>query len=179
MRIYLTGYMVSGKTHLGMQLSALLGYAFTDLDELFEAHFHISIPDFFSKYQEAGFRKLEAEVLRETGRMERTVIATGGGTPCFGDNMSWIRSSGRSVYLRLEPELLASRLLKVKKYRPVLSHVPDPELPEFVRKHLSEREFYYLQADIVYCPETQPLSWLIDRIPEPGTEPEGGVKSTG
>jgi len=175
MRIYLTGYMASGKTRLGKQLSARLGYAFADLDDMFEAHSHISIADFFSKYSEAGFRKLEAEILKETFQMERTVIATGGGTPCYGDNMQLIRSNGFSIYIRHEPGLLAARLLQIKKSRPVLSHIPDMELPAFIQQHLKEREFFYQQSDLEFCPDTQPFTWLMERLRASGIEPGEGV----
>ena len=90
MRIYLVGYMASGKSNLGQILAEKLGYAFVDLDYLFEERFRIRVLDFFEKYDEKGFRTIEQSLLHETTGWDNMVIATGGGTPCFFDNMDVI-----------------------------------------------------------------------------------------
>ena len=90
MRIYLIGYMASGKSNLGQLLAEKLGYSFIDLDYLFEERFRISVLDFFEKYDEDGFRKIERSILHETLEQDDVVISTGGGTPCFFDNMHFI-----------------------------------------------------------------------------------------
>ncbi len=149
MKVYLIGYMASGKTNIGRDLAALMGCPFADLDDLFEERYRLSIPDCFGKYGEGVFRQLEQKVLRDTVNLEQAVISTGGGTPCHYDNMEFIRNSGTSVYLKLTvPELLV-RLKKIRKKRPVLEGISASGLEEFVTRQLSEREHYYLQADLV------------------------------
>ena len=93
MNIYLIGYMYSGKTTLGHKLAVKLGYQWLDLDQVFEQVFHTSIPIFFKRYGEEAFRKLEQKLLHETANNDNTVISTGGGTPCFFDNIQWIKGA--------------------------------------------------------------------------------------
>jgi len=124
MKIYLIGYMASGKTRLGNQLAELTGYRFMDLDEVFEERYRLSVFDFFEKYGEAAFRQIEQKLLVETEKLDRTVIATGGGTPCFFGNMDFIKRHGISIYIRMTVPELAERLQQVKKKRPLLKDVP-------------------------------------------------------
>ncbi len=167
MRIYLIGYMASGKSNLGQLLAEKLGYSFIDLDYLFEERFRISVLDFFEKYDEDGFRKIERSILHETLEQDDVVISTGGGTPCFFDNMHFIKESGLSVYLHWEIPTLVSRLRQVKRKRPLLKDVPPGELEDTVRTHLEHRAFYYNQAD--YTIDTENLDmdailrWIHDR----------------
>jgi len=150
MRIYLVGYMASGKSQVGVDLAGRIGFSFIDLDDLFEESYRISIYDFFEKYNERNFRKIEQKLLLETENLARTVISTGGGTPCFFDNMEFIRRSGYSVYLRWEVTDLVSRLAKVRRKRPVLKEFSGKDLRESVALHLREREFFYNQADYIF-----------------------------
>lgn len=161
MRIYLIGYMASGKSNLGRLLAENLNYRFIDLDYLFEERFRISILDFFEKYDEGVFRKIEQTLLHETIDMDDVVISTGGGTPCFFDNMDIIRQSGFSIYLCWEPHILANRLKTVKRKRPLLKDIPTNELAGKVTDQLIEREFYYNQADLIVKGEHFDLETLI------------------
>ena len=149
MRIYLVGYMASGKSQTGRDLAMHLGFEFLDLDEMFEERYRISIMDFFQKYDEAGFRRIESGLLRETGRCENTVISTGGGTPCFYGNMDFILSQGKSVYLKIPVPELVKRLKSIRKKRPLLTGIKEDELEKFIREQLAVREKYYLQATII------------------------------
>jgi shikimate kinase len=142
--------MASGKTRLGMTLAETIGFSFADTDDIFEERYRIDIADFFQKYSEFEFRKIERQVLRDTGSLERTIIATGGGTPCFEDNMAFIKLSGTSIYLKWDPQILAERLKKSRYQRPILMNIQPGELEETIQRHLTEREHYYLQADYVY-----------------------------
>ncbi len=164
MRIYLVGYMASGKSRLGQDLAAGLEYEFLDLDDIFEERFHISILDFFDKYGETHFRQIEQRLLFETVSLKNTVIATGGGTPCFLDNMSFIRDHGLSVYLYWPAEALAERLIQVRKKRPLIKNLAPGEMDEFIQKHLKEREVFYRQADILFDMKQKDLFSLINRI---------------
>jgi shikimate kinase len=148
MRIYLIGYMASGKSNFGRLLAEHLGFVFLDLDCLFEQRFRISVIDFFTKYDEAGFRKIEQSLLHETRNHDDVVIATGGGTPCFFDNMQFIRESGISVYLQWEISALIDRLRNVKLKRPLLQGIPAAELEERVSMQIDQRKSYYELADI-------------------------------
>ena len=128
MRIYLIGYMASGKSRMGQELSALTGYPFIDTDELIERKYRISILDFFERYNEDSFRKIEKDLLPETLNYDDAIIATGGGTPCFFDNMDFIKRNGISVYLKMSPESLVDRLSGIRKKRPLLKDKTKQEL---------------------------------------------------
>jgi len=149
MRVYLIGYMASGKTRMGQELSALKGYSFVDTDDLFEEKFRISILDFFERYNEDTFRKIEKDLLLETMNYKDAIIATGGGTPCFFDNMEIIKRSGISIYLKMDLKTLVDRLTVVKKKRPLLKNKSKTELESFIRDQLAEREPFYSQADFI------------------------------
>jgi shikimate kinase len=147
MRVYLIGYMASGKTRMGQDLSALTGYPFVDTDELFEERYRISILDFFERYNEDAFRKMEKDLLLETLNHKDAIIATGGGTPCFFENMEFIKRNGISIYLRMGLPSLIDRLTVVRKKRPLLKNKNKIELESFIRAQLAEREPFYNQAD--------------------------------
>ena len=166
MRIYLIGYMASGKSNLGQILAEKLDYSFVDLDYLFEERFRISVFDFFEKYDEDGFRKIEKSLLQETTGWDDVVVATGGGTPCFFDNMRVIRESGISVYLQWEFNTLVNRLRQVKRKRPLLKDIPAAELEGKVATQLQQREFYYKQADLVFDAKNLDTDSLLRRIQE-------------
>jgi shikimate kinase len=149
MRIYMVGYMASGKSKLGRILANKLGFGFIDLDYLFEERFRISVLDFFEKYDEQVFRNIERTLLLETSVLEDVVISTGGGTPCFFDNMNIILNSGISVYLYWDSPVLVSRLKLVKRKRPLLNDLTQAELEQKVNDHLMQRGQFYNQADLV------------------------------
>lgn len=149
MRIYLIGYMASGKSNLGRLLAEKLDYGFLDLDYQFEERFRISILDFFEKYDEGVFRKIEHSLLNETIDLDDVVISTGGGTPCFYDNMDIIKRSGISIYLCREVPALVSRLKMAKLKRPILKNIPLAGLEEKVAAQLNQRAFFYNQADFI------------------------------
>ncbi|HNY02278.1 MAG TPA: shikimate kinase [Bacteroidales bacterium] len=166
MRIYLIGYMASGKSNLGSQLAERLGFQFVDLDDLFEERYRISVGDFFKKYDEPAFRRIERSLLLETTTLDRIVIATGGGTPCHFDNMDVIRRAGLSVYLRWDVSILALRLVLVKRKRPLLKDVDPAALEARIKRDLQVREPIYLQADLVAEGDTLSLPSLYEMIRE-------------
>lgn len=164
MRIYLVGYMASGKSSFGQLLAGQIGYEFVDLDLVFEQRFRISIADFFQKYDEQAFRQIEHTLLLDTEKLENTVISTGGGTPCYFDNLKIIKSLGCSVYLKWGVSALAERLKVARKKRPLVKHVPTEELESKISDHLSERDFYYRQADLTVQCENAATEQLILQI---------------
>ncbi|MEI7491084.1 MAG: shikimate kinase [Bacteroidota bacterium] len=164
MKTYLIGFMGSGKSALGRQLAGLMNTAFLDLDEMFEERYHISIFDFFEKYDEDKFRLIEKELLFETAGLTNTVISTGGGTACFYDNMKFIRENGVSVYLRMTSGELAMRLKNVRKKRPLLKDLPPEGLEAWISSQLLSREVYYNQATHVFYPLQQDIRELVLKL---------------
>lgn len=148
-RIYLVGYMGAGKTTAAKRLAHRLGWEHYDTDALFEEKYHISVDDFFHKYDEALFRKLESQILQSTENLENTVISTGGGTPCFNDNMAWMNGHGTTVFLKISPQTAVSRIMLSKKKRPLAAGKTEAELATFVEKHYGARMSFYEQAQHV------------------------------
>lgn len=146
MRIYLIGYMYSGKTTVGRSLAEAMSLEFHDLDQIIEARFRTTLPIFFKRYGEPMFRQVEKQMLHGTSAMEDVVISTGGGTPCFDDNMQWINDNGISVYLRLTEESIFQRMECSRKCRPTVMALPPEERKQFIHDQLSARLPIYQQA---------------------------------
>ncbi len=149
MKIFLTGFMGSGKTTLGRKLAARLNYPFIDLDHVLEGQTGMTIPEYFARHGEDHFRALESRVLKTMDYPEDAVISTGGGLPCFFDHMAWMNRQGRTIYIKLAPKALAARLENAKADRPLLREKHGEALVAFIEEKLTEREPYYLQAQIV------------------------------
>lgn len=119
-RIFLTGYMGAGKTTLGKAFARKLNIPFIDLDWYIEERFHKTVQELFAERGENGFREIERNMLHEVGDFEDVLIAAGGGTPCFFDNMDYMNSVGDTVFLDVNPEVLFRRLKIAKAKRPLL-----------------------------------------------------------
>lgn len=161
MLIYLIGFMGSGKTTVGKKLATQLDLDFIDLDLFIEEKYKISIPDIFDRFDESVFRKIEHETLMETKSFQNTVISTGGGTPCFYNNMDIINANGTSVYLKLHPKSIQKRLLESKKKRPLVMNKGEDELFNFIQLKLEEREQYYEQAKYTIKAENLEIADLV------------------
>lgn len=148
MNIFLVGYMYSGKTTLGKHLAHRLGYSFADTDQMVEERCHTTIATLFQKYGEKAFRQIEQQVLQSTQTLTDTIIATGGGLPCFQDNMGWINRHGLSVYIHMDEDAICARAAASKKSRPLLANLTPEERRVFIAKQLSERKVYYEQASL-------------------------------
>jgi shikimate kinase len=146
--IFLIGFMGSGKTTLGRKLASRLGYEFMDLDHILEAKVGMTIAQYFSVHGEDAFRKLESELLKQIPYPENAVVSTGGGLPCFFDNIDWMNAHGKTVYINLSPKTLADRLENEKDKRPVLRD-HGPNLVNFIEGKLAERDKFYKQAQII------------------------------
>jgi shikimate kinase len=170
MKIFLNGYMGAGKSLVGHKLSAELNYNFVDLDEQIELIEQTDIQSIFKKRGELYFRRLENKVLRDImEKDEDMVISLGGGTPCYGDNLEWIKKSSgsKTVYLKATVKTLTDRLFLEKVHRPVISHLQTkPELEEFLRKHLFERAYYYNQSDIIVDVDNRDPEPIVKSITE-------------
>lgn len=163
-RIYLIGFMGSGKSTAGKRLASRLGYQFRDLDNMIERQYKTSIPLLFEQYDEQAFRLLERDMLHETTNLHKTVIATGGGTPCFFDNMDFINENGCSVYFEFPPSALANRLQHAKRKRPLLNEVKPEQLTDNIAARLEKRLPYYEQAHIIIKGINLDLKVLIQQI---------------
>ena|ERR1700761_2120061 len=149
MKIFLIGFMGSGKTTLGRKLAARMGCEFIDLDHKLEQQVELSIAEYFSIFGEDAFRKKESEVLKKTIYSDNVIISTGGGLPCYFDNMEWMKANGMVVYIKLSPKTLADRLESGKEERPLLQDKQGDELIAFIEQKLAEREGFYAQANII------------------------------
>ncbi len=151
MKLVLIGYMGSGKSSIGQKLSSVLNYNFIDLDSEIEKTEGTSIPDIFQHKGEIYFRKKEAAVLEDVvSGGDNAIIATGGGTPCYGRVMDDLleQEDVITVYLKCSVDTLTDRLFNQKEHRPMISHLDTVELlNDFIRKHLFERSFYYNRAE--------------------------------
>ncbi len=149
MKVFLLGYMGSGKTTLGKHLAKRLGLSFFDLDAEIELTKGQSVVKIFELEGEAGFRGIERQQLKSLiDKQEKMVLSCGGGTPCFYDNMRLMNASGLTIYLKMDPASLAYRLVNSKTIRPILRDKSEKELEDFVRQHLREREDMYNEAEI-------------------------------
>jgi shikimate kinase len=160
--------MGAGKSTTARRLANRLGWEVVDTDDMFEAKYKISVCDFFHKYDEPLYRKLESEVLKETGSMGNVVVATGGGTACFFDNMEWMNAHGTTVFLRISEQAVVDRLVHAKRKRPLAIGKTEEELTEFVQRHYTERLPFYEQARLTVKAENLDLDDLVNQlIPRP------------
>ncbi len=137
--------MGSGKSTAGKKLAGMLSYTFIDLDSNIEKETGLTISELF-KSGESNFRDIETMVLRATAGKENTVIACGGGTPCFNDNLNWMKTHGITVYIQMTTGGLFHRLAASKQNRPLLAGKTDVELMEYIMESLRERDFFYQQC---------------------------------
>jgi shikimate kinase len=146
--IYIMGFMGSGKTTAGKKLASLLGWSFIDLDKRIEEYAGKTIPEIFSQSGEDYFRIIETQLLRNLKMCTKTVISTGGGTPCYIDNMDYMIETGLTIYLKLTPAELKSRLSQSKGKRPLIKDLDQNELTSFIKEKLAVREKWYERSDI-------------------------------
>ncbi|MFD2101789.1 shikimate kinase [Flagellimonas iocasae] len=166
MRVVLVGYMASGKSSVGRLLAKELGLEFIDLDAYIEEQQKKSIKTIFSEKGEIFFRKLEHEMLGKVlDEHQDLILSTGGGTPCYGNNMETIlEKSDHSIYLQLSIPALVERIKGEKEDRPLVKNIKDEDLSEFIGKHLFERRQYYAQAKHVFECDGKNLETVVYEI---------------
>ncbi len=148
MRIFLLGLTGAGKSTIGKLLANKLSYPFVDLDDVIKFETRKSIEDIFETEGEDKFRKLESDFLQKVASIDRRVIATGGGTPCYYDGMDFIKKSGVSIFLYTPVELVTERLFgSGSSQRPMLKGKSKEELHKFLLKKFNERLPIYAQSD--------------------------------
>ncbi|HEV7331120.1 MAG TPA: shikimate kinase [Flavisolibacter sp.] len=164
MKIFLIGFMGCGKTHWGKQLSHKLQIPFFDLDSLIEEREGKSITAIFAEMGEEYFRMLEKDILYlVTESHESFIMATGGGTPCFFNNIDYMKSRGTAIWINSSVESLHSRLVKEKDKRPLISSIPDDELRAYIIKKYADRKIFYQQAQVILNEDDVTLERLIEK----------------
>ncbi|MBD5267652.1 MAG: shikimate kinase [Bacteroides sp.] len=148
--IFLIGYMGCGKSTLGRTVSAMTGIQFIDLDSYIEGRFRMTVSALFAERGEDGFRDIERAMLHEVGEFENVLVACGGGTPCFFDNMEWMNAHGTTVFLDTSIDKLFARLKRGKHKRPLIADKNDDELLEFINRALEGRMAHYSKAAEVF-----------------------------
>ena len=147
-RVFLVGFMGCGKSTVGKSLALDLGWQFIDLDSYIESKAGKSITTIFSESGEESFRAMEKIALEEVAKLDRVIVATGGGAPCFNSNMDLMKSRGITIYLKLEPQVLRERLMHSRQSRPLIAGKNSDELLEFIEAKLTERAPFYERAAI-------------------------------
>jgi shikimate kinase len=149
MKIFLIGFMGCGKSKLGKGLAAKINQPFIDLDDMVEAKYQMTIPELFAAFGENGFREREKEVLQKSAIANEAIVATGGGAPCFFDNMVWMNKNGLTVFIDSPVKVLADRLINARVERPLVKGKSYEELIEFIDIKLKERRPFYEQAHVI------------------------------
>ena len=157
--------MGSGKSAVGKILASRIGVQFIDLDSFIESHEGISISEIFSSRGEVYFRKKEGELIEYIVTTNTEfVLSTGGGTPCYGSNMNFIKEHTISFYLKASIPTLSGRLRSEQHTRPLIASFNSEELNEFVAKHLFERRAFYEQADFIQVVNDKSIEEIADEI---------------
>lgn len=149
MKIFLIGFMGSGKTTSGKRLAGALDYPFFDLDHQIAAATGLSIHAYFAEHGEEAFRELEKHTLQTYTYPENCVVSTGGGTPCYFDNMDWMNGQGLTVFIDMPPLALAKRLEQGKQKRPLLKDLDEQGMVRFITEKLDLRLPFYNRARVI------------------------------
>ena len=149
MKIFLIGFMGSGKSHWGSLWAKEKDLDFIDLDKLIEEQEHKTVAEIFEINGEDYFRQAEARMLRMMTDKENTIIACGGGTPCFNENMEWMNRNGITIYLQTTASNILQRVVAEKNKRPLIKKLNEAELLFFIEQKLQERESFYSAAKII------------------------------
>jgi len=165
--LYIIGFMGSGKTTAGKKLASLLSWTFTDMDKIIEEHTRLTIPEIFSQYGEAYFRAVETDMLISLKNKTNRVVSTGGGTPCHGNNMDFMLKTGLTLYLKMTPAQLMSRLIVSPAERPLLKDMDSESMLKFIEEKLASREKWYEKADLVVDGMDLDIGLLYSRL-KPG-----------
>ncbi len=161
--IFLIGFMGSGKSTIGRMLAKALNSLFLDTDDWIEEHTQKSIPEIFSSQGEEYFRLLEKKALEHLATGTGQIIATGGGMPCFYDNIKTMNQYGITIYLRMEPKDLLQRLRNETAKRPLLHNKSEEELLGWMDLKIKERNLYYEQATFIIDAH-QEKEWILEEL---------------
>ena len=152
-RIFILGFMGSGKTHWSKIWAEKYKLDCYDLDDLIEETEELNITDIFHQKGEAYFRAAEATALRTLSFQSNFILACGGGTPCFHDNMNWMKSHGITIYLKVKPATVAARLINGNAMRPLIRDLEPKQIVEYAEQKIIEREAFYLRSSLILTEE--------------------------
>ena len=164
MKIFLIGFMGSGKSTIGRRLVERIGFDFVDTDRLIEMQQCMTVSEIFAQRGEAAFREIERNILLEIQKLEYAVVSTGGGMPCYGDNMDVMLANGKVAYLKTSPSTLSRRLLRSQTERPLIKGKTENELQQYIIEKLAEREAFYNRAHIVMQTEDFSMEKLLQKL---------------
>jgi shikimate kinase len=165
MKIFLIGFMGSGKTYRGRQLSEKLGLPFFDLDEQIVNHAGRPITEIFAEQGEESFRLMEKDILHLiTESHESFIMSCGGGTPCYFNNIEYMNQNGTAVWINTPSAILFNRLINEKEKRPLIKDLSDDQLQSFISKKYADRKIYYEQAQVVLEDEDLSLESIVEKI---------------
>ena len=166
MKIVLLGYMASGKSTIGREISKKLDMKFIDLDDYISKREKSSISEIFKVKGEIYFRRIESFYLSEIlNSKDSFILSLGGGTPCYSNNMELIlNSEASSIYIKASIITLVARLTSEKNKRPLVAELENDKLTEFVAKHLFERRFFYEKASITVITEDKSIEEITTEI---------------
>jgi shikimate kinase len=146
-KIFLIGMMGSGKSYWAQKMAKWNKSVGYDLDALIEMNEEKTVAEIFNEDGEDYFRKAEAKILRWFKEKKKFIIATGGGTPCFHENMHWMKKEGIVIWLDESVEVLVKRVSPEKNQRPLIAKLTDAEIAAFIEDKLVERHSFYAQAN--------------------------------
>lgn len=149
MRLFLIGFMGSGKSTMGRTLASQLNLTFIDLDSFLEEKYFKTIPQIFAEEGEDGFRRKERKVLEEVCAFDNVIVATGGGAPCFFNNMELMNNSGFCIFLDVDITSLVNRLLHARVERPLIKGKSPDELRTFIEMTMAKRRPFYEKAHYI------------------------------
>jgi shikimate kinase len=148
MRIFLIGFMGTGKSYWGKIWSSQHNLKFIDLDSEIEKKTGLRVDEIFEKKGEDFFRIVEAQTLIEMDQYDNCIIACGGGTPCFKNNMDWMNNNGLTVLLNSTPSKILENIINDNKVRPLFKKINKGELLFFIEMKLKERMEFYNKANV-------------------------------
>lgn len=154
MKIFLLGFMGTGKSYWGRLWAEQQQLHFFDLDTEIERHAGLTIPQIFEHHGETYFREQERERLLSFEKEDSFILSTGGGTPCFYNNMQWMKENGLTIYLDTPLSVLKERLINEKMHRPLIKQLDDQSIEDFIKNSIQKRKKYYNQADIILSTES-------------------------
>ena len=160
--VFLLGFMGCGKSYWGKLWAEKAGLEFYDIDDMVEKEKGKSAAEIFAQDGEEYFRELETNILRTFADKNNMIVACGGGTPCYNDNVSWMNENGISVYLRSSPENIFKRLTAETTTRPLIKNLQGEELLFYITEKNKERDFFYQQAKVILDVDTL----TTDHLPE-------------
>jgi shikimate kinase len=165
MKIFLIGFMGSGKTHWGKLLGESLRLPFFDLDTVITTTEQKNISQIFAEFGEEFFRYKEKETLEEiVNDHDKFILSCGGGTPCFFNNIEFMKDNGTVIWLNTSIDILRERLFKERAARPLIKAIGDVELKNYIIRKLGDRKMYYEQADFIINEESASLRSIIELL---------------